>query len=177
MSTATETPAKVPSAGMLPLIAAANLVVCILFVLFSVPFYYKQIYILYRWPAADARVIRSQVVPAHTAVAADGQRYYDSDLQFLFSVNGKPHIAELFSHRSPNIEKVRYETNKFPLGSHRKIRYNPDNLTDVRVNAGFNRRFFFAPLLITGFGGIFLVFAAVFYWMARRSRQAQVAAS
>jgi hypothetical protein len=128
---------------------------------------------LYSWPAVDAQVVRAEVIPARTEVAADGQRYYDSDVQFLFTVGGTPHVAEIFSHRSPKIEKVRYETNKFPVGSHRKIRYNPENLTDIRVMAGYNRRFFFAPLLITGFGLIFAIFAGVFFAMARSgSKQA-----
>lgn len=177
MSTATDQETKAPSAGILPLIAVANLVVCAAFILFSVPFYWKQVHILYSWPAADAQVIRAKVVPVRAEVSADGQRFYDSDVQLLFTVSGKPHIAEVFSHRSPSIEKVRYETNKFPVGSHQKIRYNPANLTDVRVNAGYNRRFFFAPLLITGFGLIFAIFAGVFYAMARSGRKTPVPVS
>lgn len=159
---------------MLPIITAANLVICVAFVLFSVPFYYKQIHILHTWPAADAQVVRADVVPAHLEVTGENQKYFDSDVQFLFTVNGAPHIAEIFSHRSPNIEKVRYETGKFPVGSHRRILYNPENLTDVRVNAGYNRRFFFAPLLITGFGVIFGLFAGLFYWMSRNARKTQL---
>ncbi len=176
MSTATAQETKAPSAGILPLIAVANLVVCCAFLLFSLPFYWKQIHILYSWPGVDAQVIRAKVVPVRSEVSADGQRYYESDVQFLFTVGGKPHIAEIFSHRSPSIEKVRYETNKFPLGSRSAIRYNPTNLTDVRVNAGYNRRFFFAPLLITGFGLIFGVFAGIFYAMTRSGHKPQTAA-
>jgi Protein of unknown function (DUF3592) len=171
VSVATEQPTKPSSAGVLPLIAVANLVVCLAFVLFSIPFYWKAIYILHSWPTADAQVIRAEVVPVRSEVAADGQRYYDSDVQFLFTVDGKPHVAEILSHRSPKIEQVRYETNKFPVGSHRAIRYNPTNLTDVRVNAGYNRRFFFAPMLITGFGSIFAIFAGIFWAMTRSSRR------
>lgn len=170
MSTATVEQTKAPSAGVLPLIAIANLVVCLIFFAFSIPFYAKQIHILNTWPQVDAQVIRAEVVPARNDVANNGQRYYDSDVQFLFTIDGTPHVAEIFSHRSPIIEKVRYETNKFPVGSHRKIRYNPANFIDIRVNAGYNRRFFFAPLLITGFGAIFGMFAGVFYAMARNSR-------
>lgn len=177
MSTTTAQEPKAPSAGVLPLIAVANLIVCAAFLLFSVPFYYKQWHILHSWPAVDAQVVRAEVVPARSEVAADGQKYYDSDVQFLFTVNGMPHVAEIFSHRSPKIEKVRYETNKFPVGSHRRVRYNPDNLTDIRVNAGYNRRFFFAPLLVTGFAVIFAIFAGVFFAMARNSRKEQIAPS
>jgi hypothetical protein len=167
VSTATAQETKAPSAGVLPLIAIANLIVCLAFVAFSLPFYWKQIHILRTWPAVDAQVIRAEVVPARTEVSSDGQKYYDSDVQFLFTVDGTPHVAEIFSHRSPKVEKVRYETDKFSVGSHHALRYNPTNLTDVRVGAGYNRRFFFAPLLITGFGVIFGVFAAIFTAMAR----------
>jgi hypothetical protein len=173
VSTATAQETKAPSAGVLPIIAIANLIVCIAFVVFSIPFYYKQLHILHSWPEVEAQVVRAEVVPARSEVAENGQKYYDSDVQFLFTVNGAPHFAELFSHRSPKIEQVRYETNKFPIGSRTKIRYNPDSLTDVRVQAGYNRRFFFAPLLITGFGAIFGVFAGVFYAMARSGRRQQ----
>ena len=176
MSTATVQETKAPSSGVLPIIAIANLVVCLAFVVFSLPFYYKQLHILNTWPEVDAQVIRAEVVPVRAEVAESGQKYFDSDVQFLFTVNNVPHVAELFSHRSPKMDKVRYETNKFPVGSHRKIRYNPANLTDVRVQAGYNRRFFFAPLLITGFGVIFGIFAAVFYAMARSSKRQQLAA-
>ena len=161
--------------GVLPVIAIANLIVCAGFLLFSIPFYWKQIHILNSWPSADAQVIRSKVVAVGSAVSEDGQRVYDSDVGFLFTVNGKPHVAEVFSHRSPNIEKVKYETNKFPMGSHHPIRYNPAKFTDVRVNAGYNRRFFFAPLLITGFGLIFGIFAAIFYAMSRSGSKSQAA--
>jgi hypothetical protein len=161
---------------MLPLIAVANLVVCAAFFLFSLPFYWKQIHILNSGPAVNAQVVRAKVVPVRSEVSEDGQKVYDSDVQFLFTVDGKPHIAEVFSHRSPNIAKVRYETNKYPVGSWHSIRYNPTNLTDVRVHAGYNRRFFFAPLLITGIGVIFGIFAGVFYAMTRSGRQAQAAA-
>lgn len=173
MSTATAQETKAPSAGILPLIAIANLVVCLAFLAFSIPFYWKQIHILQSWPAVDAQVIRAKVVPVRSEVSADGQRYFESDVQLLFTVQGKPHIAEIFSHRSPNIEKVRYETNKFLVGSHHTLRYNPANLTDVRVGAGYNRRFFFAPLLICGFGLIFAIFAGVFLAMARSGNKPQ----
>lgn len=176
MSTTTEQEAKAPSAGVLPLIAVANLVVCVAFLLFSIPFYYKQLHILSSWPEANAQVVRAQVVPARAGVQAEGQKYYDSDVEFLYTVDGKPHMAEILSHRSPAIAKVRYETNKFPVGSHRIIRYNPENFADIRVNAGFNRRFFFAPFLITGFGVIFGVFAATFYAMGRSSKKHPVQA-
>lgn len=178
MSTATAQETKAPSSGLLPLIAVANLVVCLAFVLFSVPFYWKQVHILYSWPEVDAQVTKARIVPVRSEVSADGQRYFDSEVQFQFNVAGKAHVAEVFSHRSPNIEKVRYETNKFPVGSHRTIRYNPENAGDIRVNAGYNRRFFFAPLLITGFGAIFAVFAGIFWGMARSGRKtAQTLAS
>ena len=173
MSTATAQETKAPSGGILPLIAIANLVVCLAFLAFSIPFYWKQIRILQTWPAADAQVIRSKVVPVRSEVSADGLRYYESDIQLLFTVGGKPRVAEIFSHRSPNIEKVRYENNKFPVGSHRSIRYNPEAVIDVRVNAGWNRRFFFAPLLITGFGLIFAIFAGIFWAMARSGDKTQ----
>jgi hypothetical protein len=173
VSIATAQETKAPSAGVLPLIAIANLIVCLAFFAFSLPFYWKQIHILHSWPAVDSQVIRAEVVPARTEVSSDGQKYYDSDVQFLFTVNGTPHVAEIFSHRSPKIEKVRYETDKFPVGSHRGLRYNPANLTDVRVGAGYNRRFFFAPLLITGFGLIFGIFAAMFTAMGRGSKKQQ----
>ena len=176
MSTITAQETKAPSAGVLPLIAVANLIVCLAFFAFSIPFYWKQLHILHSWPAVEAQVIRAEVVPARTEVASDGQKYYDSDVQFLFTVDGKPHVAEIFSHRSPKIEQVRYETNKFPVGSHCVIRYDPTNRTDVRVNAGYNRRFFFAPLLITGFGVIFGIFAGIFLAMAKSGRKAQTGA-
>jgi hypothetical protein len=156
---------------MLPLIAVANLIVCLAFLVFSTPFYWKQIHILYSWPEVQAQVTRARIVPVRSEVSADGQRFYDSEVQFQFNAAGKVHVAEVFSHRSPNIEKVRYETNKFPVGSQRMIRYNPANISDIRVNAGYNRRFFFAPLLITGFGMIFAIFAGIFWSMARSGKK------
>ena len=120
-------------------------------------------------------MVRAKVVPVRAEVSEDGQKVTTPTCSFLFTVNGKPHIAEMFSHRSPNIDKVRYETNKFTVGSHRSILYNPTSLTDVRVNAGYNRRFFFAPLLITGFGLIFGAFAGIFYAMTRSGRKTQAA--
>ncbi len=173
IATEEKTPAQAEANGapgkLLWVIGVSLLVICCAFVAISLPFYWRQLDILRTWPEANAQILRAEVVPIRS-VAPDGAPLYESHIQFLFTVNGEPHFAEDRSHRSPDIRRVRYETNKFVVGNHRKILYNPERYTDIRVNAGFNRRFFFIPLLITGFGALFGIASAIVFAIARRQR-------
>ncbi len=171
VSAVIEAEPKASTRSLAAFIGVANLVIFGAFLLISLPFYWTQIRILESWPEADAQVIRAEVALVKTEVAPDGSRLYESRVQFLFTVNGKPEIAEDRSHRSPELKRVRYETNKFQVGSHRRILYNPKKYTDIRVNAGLNRRFFFVPLLISGFGAVFGVIGAICLFGARRRKR------
>lgn len=167
---AIEAEPKASTRSAVGLVGFANLAICAVFLLISLPFYWNQIKILETWPKADAQVLRAEVALVKSETAPYGSRLHESHVQFLFTVDGKPQIAEERSHRSPDIRRVQYETNKFKVGSHRTILYNPQNPSDIRVNAGLNRRFFFVPLLITGFAAIFGVIGGGCMLMERRRR-------
>lgn len=169
MSVAIEAEPKASTRSVVRLVGIANLVICAVFLLISLPFYWTQIKILETWPKADAQVLSAEVALVRET-SSYGSRLHESHVRFLFTVDGRAQIAEERSHRSPDIRRVRYETNKFQVGSHRTIRYNPRNHADIRVNAGLNRRFFFAPLLITGFAAIFGAIGGACMLLARRRR-------
>jgi len=53
--------------GTLRVIAAANFIFCGLFVLFSLPYFWRQVQVLRNWPEVDAQVLRSEVVSEPSA--------------------------------------------------------------------------------------------------------------
>ena len=140
--------------GVLRVIAAANFIFAILFLIFSLPFFWRQVRVLRNWPETDAQVLRSEVV---SATPAGHENVYRAKLQVLYTVDGQPVTSELTSFESTNYEATREQTDQFPVGSHRAIRYDPANPAQARIGAGWNRTYFALPLIIAGDGSFFRV--------------------
>lgn len=143
--------------GTLQLIGVACLIVCALFVLFSIPFFWGQIRVLHSWPVRQAQVIRSAVV---TSPAGGHEQLYAAQIQIVYVVNGQPVTAELTSFQSRNYQETARRAGEFPVGSRHAIRYDPANPTQARIGAGWNRRFFAVPLITAGCGLFFGLLAA-----------------
>jgi hypothetical protein len=157
--------------GVLQFIGVANLIVCALFVIVSVPFFWRQYTVLRTWPVADAQILRSEVV---TEPGPGHDQLYSAKLTVLYSVNAKATTAELTSYQSSNYQATQDRVAQFPVGSHHLIRYAPQDPSQVRIGAEWNARFFVVPLVILAMGAVFAVIAALCFMLAtRRSTRAR----
>jgi len=150
----------------LRVIAVACLVFFLIGLLFALSPFLQQWKILRTWPAADARVIHSQVVPLHTD---SGQMLYDTLLVLSYQADGRPFVSSVGSlHQSTSYERKKKQADRFPPGSHTEVRYNPRDPRDIRIQAGYNVHFFAVPIFISGVAAIFGLLALLFFRLARR---------
>jgi hypothetical protein len=150
--------------GTLRVIAAANFIFCGLFVLFSLPYFWRQVQVLRSWPEAHAQVLRSEVV---TESSAGHDMLYRAKLQVLYTVNGNPITCDLTSFESTNYEATLHRTEQFPVGSRHVVRYDPGNLAQARIGAGWNRTYFALPLIVLAMATVFGFLGAVFLAIAK----------
>jgi len=148
------------------MIAAANFIFATIFLVFSLPFFWHQIQVLRSWPETNAQVLRSEVV---LGTPEGHENLYRAQLQVLYTVEGKPVTAELISFESRNYEATRTRVEQFPVGSWHRLRYNPANLSQARLGAGWNRNYFALPLIIASMALLFTCIGAVFLAVAKAS--------
>lgn len=144
--------------SMVQFLGVANLILAVLFIFFSLPFFWKQYHVLRTWPETDAQVLRSDVVsqpaPAH-------EQLYAAKLEVVYQVDGKPIKVGLTSYESSNYQATQSRAAELPVGSHHVVRYDPQNPTQARIGAGWNARFFAVPLIMLGMGALFGLAAGV----------------
>ena len=155
--------------GVLQFLAVACLIVAGLFVILSIPFFWGQIEVLRSWPVRQAQIISSKVV---AQPMSKHNQLYASRIEIVYVVNDKPVTSELTSFESSNYEETARRAAEFPVGSRRAIRYNPNNPSDSRIGASWNRRFFAAPLITFGIGAAFAAIALVLLIAGRARRSA-----
>jgi len=154
--------------GTLQFLGVACLVPAALFLIFSLPFFWGQIQVLRSWPVRQAQVLSSQVVVEPTS---KHDQLYSAKLVIAYVVEGKPVTSNLTSFQSSNYDETSRRAAEFPVGSRHAIRYDPQNPTQARIGAGWNRRFFAVPLITAGTGLAFAVLAAALFLAGRlRSR-------
>jgi hypothetical protein len=150
--------------GLLLFLGVANLILCTLFVILSLPFFWRQYQVLQTWPETQAQILRSEVV---TQPAPPHEQLYAASLQVLYTVDGRPITADLISFQSRNYQQTADRVAQYPVGSHHPIRYDPHAPTQARIGAGWNLRFFLVPLVMLGMGAIFGAIAAAFLIAAK----------
>ncbi len=150
--------------GTLRVIAAANFIFGGLFVVFSLPFFWRQVQVLRSWPEAEAQVLRSEVV---TEPSAGHDMVYRAKLQVLYTVNGNPITSDLTSFESSNYDATLRRTEQFPVGSHHAVRYDPADPARARIGAGWNRTYFALPLIMLAMAAVFGLTGAVFLAVAK----------
>ena len=160
--------------GTLQFIGVANLIVAALFIILSLPFFAGQIHVLRSWPTVQAQVIKSSVV---VEPAAKHDQLYAAKVQVVYVVNGRPITADLTSFESSNYEKTARRAAEFPVGSRHEVRYDPNNSSQARIGAGWNRRFFAVPLITLGCGLCFALLAIGFFIAARMVRPRSAASN
>ncbi len=150
----------------LRVIAVACLIFFLIGLLFAVPPFIQQMKVLRTWPAADAQVVRSEVVSLRTD---SGQRLYDTLLVLSYQVNGRAYLSSVNSlHQSTSYERKKKQAERFPAGSRAEVRYNPSDPVDIRIQAGYNVHFFAVPVFISGVAAIFGVLALLLFVASRR---------
>ena len=155
--------------GTLQLIGVGCLIVFVLFCLLSLPLFWGQIRVLQSWPVRQAEVIRSVVL---TEPTGKHDQLYSAHIEIAYVVDGRPVTAELTSFQSSNYAETARRAAEFPVGSRHAIRYDPRNPKQVRIGAGWNRRFFAVPLITLGCGIFFGLLAAGLFIAARASNTA-----
>ena len=150
--------------GALQAIGVANLIICVIMLAFSLPFFLHQISVLRHWPAADAQVLHSDVVVDRIS---KNEQLYSARLGLLYTVDGKPITSELTSFQDQNYKKTRARADEYVVGSHHEIRYNPNDPLQARIGAGWNARFFALPLIVSGVGAMFGIIAIALTIAAR----------
>jgi hypothetical protein len=154
--------------GTLQFIGVANLIICGLFAIMSLPFFMGQIRVLRSWPVTQAEVVNSQVT---TVPTSKHDQLYAAKLQISYVVNGKTITADLTSFQSSNYAETQRRAAEFPVGTRHDIRYDPGNPEQARIGAGWNRRFFAVPLITLGCGLAFGLLALGFFLTAALGKQ------
>jgi hypothetical protein len=150
--------------GTLRLIAAANFIIAALFLIFSLPFFWRQAQVLRSWAETDAQVLRSEVL----AGPPEGHEIvYRAQLRLLYTVGGNPVTSDLVSFSSKNYDATLRRTNQFPVGSHHPVRYDPANPSQARLGAAWTTTFFAVPLLVLGMAVLFGFIGTVFLTVAK----------
>ena len=151
--------------GTLQVIGVASLILCVIMLAFSLPFFWHQTYVLRTWPTTDAQVLRSDVVVERIS---QHEQFYSARLGLLYTIDGKPITADLISFQDHNYEKTRARADEYAVGSHHEIRYDPNDPQQARIGAGWNARFFALPLIVSGVGALFGAIAAMLFVAAGR---------
>jgi len=150
--------------GTLRIIAAANFIIAALFLVFSLPFFWRQAQVLWSWTETDGQVLRSEVV----AGEPEGHEIvYRAELRLLYTVAGNPVTADLISFASKNYEATRQRAQQFPVGSHHPVRYDPANPSQARLGAAWSTTFFALPLMVLGMAVLFGCIGSVFLAVAK----------
>jgi hypothetical protein len=151
--------------GTLQALAVACLIIGVILLIFSAPFYVHQIEVLRTWPTADAQVLRSDVVVERIS---QHEQFYSAKIGLLYTVDGKPITTDVTSFQDQNYTQTRARADEFQVGSHHEIRYSPNDPQQARIGAGWNARFFVLPLIVSGCGVVFCLATAAMLTVARR---------
>lgn len=155
--------------GSLRLIGVAFLIFFFGFVLLSSPFWYQQWNVLHTWPGVDAEVLQSDVMP----VTIKGKTAYDIFLEFRFKQGDRVLDTTYRSnHPARSPDSKRADAARFPVGKHVRVLYNPLDPTKLRLDPGYNLRFFAIPALITALGIACALAGTGFFIAAARYKRA-----
>jgi hypothetical protein len=152
---------------MKKLIGKISVLIGIIMLLVAVWAGNRQYTILEHWPKVEAEVASSRVAQGPDS---EGTMMYKAAIEFRYVVNGKEFTTPAASNISTSsYASVKREVDKYTVGSHHLIWYDPGDPNDVRFDAGYNISFFFVPVLLGGMG---IVFAGIGVAVVISSRSA-----
>jgi hypothetical protein len=153
---------------VLRVIATAFFLFAVAFIGLSAPLYWNQWKVLRTWPRMQATVVHSGVVALKPV---QGQTLYDDEYILSFPVAGNSLTVVVRSNRpSTNYQHKAYAAARLPEGSIPLISYNPTDPADVRLQPGYNLRFFLIPFIMSSIGLAFALIGAILWLLSNRAR-------
>lgn len=138
------------------IIAAACLLFGLASIGLAIPFFVSQRKVVSTWPAAKARIKKSDVVE----MTQSGQKLWATRFELSFDVGNRIYPVVVNSYtQSTRRDEVERTATRFPQGTSVLVRYNPQNPSDIRLDTDQPRRFYRIPLSLAITGAIFLVTA------------------
>lgn len=142
-------------------------VACLLFalaaILMSLPFAARQYAVLKHWPETKAQVLSSNVVQR-------GAGSYLVHLELMLQVGGRPQVVTTeMPQPGADAAKARETADQFRHGAWIVVRYNPADISEIRIDTDHPARFFRLPILLGAMALLFGAIAVVFFWFARRA--------
>ncbi len=159
---------KPETVATLKVIAMGCVIIFLVFLGLSVPFFLRQRTILKTWPRAEGTIEAAQVVtvPGKTST-------YAARFLIRYHIGNSVVSTTVDSGYGDRFRRqAEAWVERFPVGTTVPIAYDPLNPTLVRLAPGYNRYFFGAPFFITEVGLVFAGVALVLYAFARWSERA-----
>jgi hypothetical protein len=130
---------------------------------------WRQYRILKTWPAVDAQVVRAEAVPSPSPA---GQREnYAAEFVFRYEVAGRSYATTATPVYGSSLPEVQRWLRQLPVGSHRAVRYEPDNPQIISLAVDYRSLSFVVPYRL-GRSALFLAMCglalvAVAWWAGR----------
>jgi Protein of unknown function (DUF3592) len=105
---------------------------------------WRQYRILKTWPAVDAQVIRAVAVP-RPGSPRQPQEGYAAEFVFRYELGGHTYEATATPVYSSSLPEVQRWLGQLPVGSHRAVRYDPDNARIISLAVDYRSLSFVAP--------------------------------
>jgi hypothetical protein len=107
---------------------------------------WRQYRILQTWPAVDAQVVRANWT-RHPAQSSRGAAdSYGAEFLFRYSVGGRQYESVATpDYNSVSLREVQEWLHQVPVGSHRTVRYEPDNPQVISLATDYGGLSFAAP--------------------------------
>jgi hypothetical protein len=130
----------------------------------AIPFFWKQSAVIRNWPSAMASVKSSEVVQ----ITQGGQKLWATRFDLTFEADAKIVLATVNGYRQAAMrDRVEEAAQRYPAGSSRVVRYNPQNPSDIRLDTDQPRRYYQLPIALGITGAIFIVIALALFYFAK----------
>jgi hypothetical protein len=128
---------------------------------------WRQYRILKTWPAVDAQVVRAKAVP-DPRQSSQVRENYAAEFVFRYEVAGRSYETRATPVYSSSLPEVQRWLRQLPVGSHRAVRYEPDNPQIISLAVDRRSLSFVVPYRL-GRSALFLVMCglaliAVAWW-------------
>ena len=152
------------SRATISVFAIASFLFGIASIALALPFFFKQSAVVRNWPSAMANVKGSEVVQ----ITQGGQKLWATRFELSFEADGKFVVATVNGYRQAALrERVEEAAQRFPAGSTRLVRYNPQNPSDIRLDTDQPRRYYQLPIALGITGAIFVVIAMALFYVTK----------
>ncbi len=144
--------------------AVAALLFGVASIALAIPFYWKQSSVIRNWQGTTANVRSSEVVQ----ITQGGQKLWATRFEFTFEADHKIVVTTVNGYRQAALrDRVEVASRRFPAGSTRFIRYNPQNPSDIRLDTDQPKRYYQLPIALALTGAIFIAIALGLFYLTK----------